>query len=309
MFLNSRLFGDETLEAEAWYQQSDTEGLEGDDAAFGIGMRLPNATGWRGGFGWREIERNFFPALGFVNRFDVRDTSADIGYTHFVGGQRLQSVFAGVDAQRVTSLTSGDVLTQIVALRPLELESRGRDTLRLVATLNDERVVLPFTIYRSGSRSVVIPAGSYEFEDYGFDLITGAQRKYSGRLVYRTGDFYDGERTNLGGEFTWKQSRFLTMRLGYDWNRVELPQGNFTTRVLRTTAEVGFSSRVNWISLFQYDDVSEIFGIHSRLVWIPKAGRELFLVLNRNFEDFDKDNSFSSVTSELTAKVNYTFRF
>ena len=87
LFLNSRLFGDLTLEAEAWYQQSDTEGLEDDDAAYGFGVRMPNATGWRGGLGWREIERNFFPALGFVNRVDVRDIWADIGYTHFVGAK------------------------------------------------------------------------------------------------------------------------------------------------------------------------------------------------------------------------------
>ncbi len=180
---------------------------------------------------------------------------------------------------------------------------------RLVYTMNDERVMQPFVIYSSGGQTVVIPPGSYEFDDYGFDVTTGAQRKYAGRLIYRTGDFYDGERTNAGGDFTWKQSRFFTARLGYDWNRVELPQGNFTTRVMRLTSEVGFSSQLNWITLLQYDDVSEIFGIHSRLVWIPKAGREMFLVLNRNFEDTDKDNSFNSVTSELSAKISYTFRF
>ncbi len=309
LFLNSRLFGDRTLEAEGWYQQTQTDGLEGDDRAFGAAVRLPNATGWRGGLGWRQIEQNFFPALGFVNRVDARDTWTDAGYTHFIGGETLQSLFAGVDALRSTSLATGDVQTQIVALRPLEIEGRGRDTLRFIYTLNEESLTGPFTIYRSGLRTVIVPAGTYEFDDYGFDVATGAQRRFSGKLTFRTGDFYDGERTNLGGEFTWKQSRFFTARLGYDWNRVNLSQGEFTTRVMRTTAEVSFSASVNWISLFQYDDVSEIFGIHSRLVWIPKAGREFFLVLNRNFEDANKDDSFNSVTSELSARANYTFRF
>jgi hypothetical protein len=309
LFLNSRLFGDRTLEAEGWYQQTDTDGLEGDDAAFGVGVRLPNATGWRGGAGWRQIEKNFFPALGFVNRVDVRNAWTDVGYTHFVGGARLQSVFAGVDAQQVTSITTGDVQSQIVAIRPLEIESRGRDILRLVYSLNEERVSAPFAIYRSGSSSVIVPPGHYEFDDYGFDIATGTQRRFAGKLTYRTGDFYSGDRTNVGGELTWRQSRFFTARLGYDWNRVKLPQGDFTTRVMRVTSEINFSSSWNWISLFQYDDVSEIFGIHSRLVWIPKAGNEFFLVLNRNFEDLDKDDSFKSITSELNAKASYTFRF
>ena len=66
---------------------------------------------------------------------------------------------------------------------------------------------------------------------------------------------------------------------------------------------------MNWISLFQYDDVSEVFGIQSRLGWIPRAGQEMFLVFNRSFQDFDKDGRLQSVNSELSAKVSYTFRF
>ena len=95
----------------------------------------------------------------------------------------------------------------------------------------------------------------------------------------------------------------------YDKDDIELPQGDFTTRLARATAEVGFNARLVWISLFQYDNVSEVFGLHSRLHWIPRAGREAFLVVNRSFQDFDKNNSFQSVTSELSVKANYTFRF
>lgn len=309
LYLNSRLAGGRSLEAEAWFQQSDTEGLEGDDSAFGLGIRMPNASGMRGGAAMRQIEANFFPALGYVNRVDVREMSTDMGYTNMIVGDLLQSVYTGVDAQRVTSLQDNDVLTQIIALRPLELESRGRDTLRFIYTVNDENLLRPFTIYNTRQRTVTVPTGRYDFEDYGFDIVTGPQRRVGGELRFRTGDFYDGERTNVGGKFFWRQSRYLTMRLAYDWNHVELPHGRFITRLMTAATDVGLSSRWNWISLFQYDDVSEVFGIHSRLVWIPKAGREMFLVLNRNFQDVDKDNSFQSVTSELTAKVSYTFRF
>jgi hypothetical protein len=113
----------------------------------------------------------------------------------------------------------------------------------------------------------------------------------------------------MGGEFSWKPSRHFNLLAGYDWNRIELPYGNFITRLTRMTAEIAFTSRINWINLVQYDDVSEVFGFHSRLQWIPRAGQEYFLVLNRNFEDFNKDNSFGSVTSEMVAKASYTFRF
>jgi hypothetical protein len=309
LYLNSRIAGNRTLEGEVWYQQSETEGIDGDDAAFGAGLRMPNAERWRGGVNLREVQRNFFPALGFVSRTGVRDYAADMGYTHFFQrGSRLQSVFVGADADRVDSIDGGRQ-TQVLALRPLELETRGRDTLKLVYTSNEEAVARPFTLYQEPGRVVAIPVGEYSFDDYGFEIDTGRQRKYAGRFVYRTGDFYDGERLNLGGEFVWKQSRHFTLRLAYDWNDIELPQGDFTTRLTRATAEVGFNSRLVWISLVQYDNVSEVFGLHSRLHWIPKAGREAFLVINRSFQDFDKNDSFQSVTSELSIKASYTFRF
>jgi hypothetical protein len=115
--------------------------------------------------------------------------------------------------------------TQIVALRPLELETRGRDTLKFVYTLNEETLARPFTVYQEPGRAVIVPVGEYSFDDYGFEIDTGRQRRYAARFVYRTGDFYDGERLNLGGEFTWKQSRHFTLRLAYDWNLPDASDG------------------------------------------------------------------------------------
>ena len=54
---------------------------------------------------------------------------------------------------------------------------------------------------------------------------------------------------------------------------------------------------------------SEILGVNSRLHWIPKAGREGFIVLNHNVQDYDKDNEFHSALSDLNVKFSYTFRF
>ena len=52
-----------------------------------------------------------------------------------------------------------------------------------------------------------------------------------------------------------------------------------------------------------------MLGINSRLHWIPQAGREVYLVLNHNLEDLDGNREFHSMGADLTAKVNYTFRF
>ena len=59
----------------------------------------------------------------------------------------------------------------------------------------------------------------------------------------------------------------------------------------------------------QYDNVSEILGINTRLQWIPKAGQEGFIVFNYNMEDTDKDNDFKALTADFSVKFKYTFRY
>jgi len=61
--------------------------------------------------------------------------------------------------------------------------------------------------------------------------------------------------------------------------------------------------------LVQYDNISEEIGINTRLQWIPRAGQEGFIVLNYGLQDFDRDNSFETLSSNLSLKFRYTFRF
>ena len=308
-YLNTRISGGRVLEAEAWYQQSDTEGLEGEDSAFGLGVRMPNNSEWAGGFNLKQVDANFNPALGFVSRSNIRDITADAGYTHFTSGGPLQSIFAGVDAQRVTFLDGGGLESQVILGRIVELETTGGDEFQVHYSRTKEVVARPFEIYREPARAVVIPTGTYSFGETILSAETGGQRTFVGGLTYGWGDFFSGARRNIAGEFTWNQSRNFILELSYDMNDIDLPQGDFITRLMSVTSEVNFSSSLSWITLTQYDDVSEVLGVNTRLIWIPTAGQEGFIVLNHSLQDRDKDNSFRSELADISVKFNYTFRF
>ena len=155
-YLNTRLPGGRVMQADAWYQRSETEGLSGDDSAFGLGVRLPNNTGWRGGAAVKALERNFTPALGFVSRSGVQDTAIDAGYTLFPRSRFVQTMFFGVDAQRISFLDGG-LQSQVVLGRLLELRNNTGDALNLHYSATREVVTEPFTIYRDNARQVVVP--------------------------------------------------------------------------------------------------------------------------------------------------------
>jgi hypothetical protein len=128
-------------------------------------------------------------------------------------------------------------------------------------------------------------------------------------LDRRWGDYFDGERDRFLVNASWRPNRNLQIIAQYTENKIELPQGNFTTRLFSINTQIAFSATLSWANLIQYDNVSENLGINSRLHWIPEAGRQAFLVLNYGFEDFDKDNVFESTIADLSLKFNYTFRF
>ena len=154
-----------------------------------------------------------------------------------------------------------------------------------------------------------IEPGVYSFNEQLASITTAGQREFSGSFSYRKGSFFNGDRLNLNGKVAWNQSRYFILSMGYDWNDIELPQGYFTTRLVNVSGQVAFSPNLYWISLVQYDNVSEEVGINTRLQWIPRAGQEGFIVLNYGLQDFDRDNSFETLSSNLSVKFRYTFRF
>jgi hypothetical protein len=144
-YLNTHLPGGRVLEGDAWFQESHTQGLNGRNSAFGLGIGMPTNAKWRGGFGYKEIGADFNPALGFVSRTNVRDTTADVGYTHFVRGGVLQSLFAGVDAQRI-SMLDGGLQSSVVLGRVLELRTNAGEQVNVHYSATEEVVAEPFTI-------------------------------------------------------------------------------------------------------------------------------------------------------------------
>jgi hypothetical protein len=302
-YRNTRLPGGRSLEADFWHQQSDTEGWIGEDGASGMGFRIPSATGFRGGAAVKELERNFNPALGFIDRRDIRDMTTEIGYTHRPLDRYVQSVFVGVNAQHIEQLDGGTQSRS--AAMVFEVINDTADAVMLVPKSEREVLRAPFEI----SPGIVIPEGDYSFADLGAEMRTSNHRKFAGMLRIIDGDFYGGRRKIKMGELTWRPSEHLRTSVSYDLNEITLPQGDFETRLVRFGFDVVFSSTLSWVNLIQYDNVSETMGVNMRLHWIPQAGREVYFVVNQNLEDFDRDNTFHSATSDITAKMNYTFRF
>jgi len=304
-YRNTRLATGRLLEGNAWFQQSDTPGYDDNQKAYGLSVRMPNSLGIGGGFRFTRLEENFNPALGFVNRRGIEQLNVGTQYTIRPRQGYLRLLEVGVNGQRVERIADGALESQRIQLRMIQVENRQGDESQVRYRMNKEVLFEGFEI----SDGIVIPPGSYSFDDINFELETGDQRKFWGGLDLRVGDFFSGTREEIGVSISWRPSGRLLTEFSYEYNDVDLLEGDFETRLVQFRTDVVFSSTLSWVTLLQYDNVSETAGINSRIHWIPEAGREAFLVLNHNLQDLDRDNSFNSSFSEAAIKLNYTFRF
>ncbi|MEO8467417.1 MAG: DUF5916 domain-containing protein [Gammaproteobacteria bacterium] len=306
-YRNTHLPGGRAIETDLWYERSDTEGVHGEDAAYGVSFRLPSSQGFRGAVQYKAYEDNFNPALGFLDRKGIGDAYMNVGYMLRPRKGWLESWLFNVDYERVAYLDGG-LQTEALFIRPVGLANRKGDSMTIAYGNFDQYVIAPYQIYPG----IFVPPGRYSEDSLGLQFSTGTHRKVSlnSRYVnYAYGSFYGGSRLQRFVELTWRPSARYRVLVSRETNDIDLPQGAFLTRLVRVGFDVAFSPTLSWVNLIQYDNVTEAAGINTRLLWIPRAGREIYFVINHNVEDFDRDNRFESATVDATAKVNYTLRF
>ena len=302
-YRNTRLPGGRTLEGEAWYQQSDTQGVIEDQRAWGARIASPNSIGLRGSVAFDRIDERFNPALGFVNRTGIERGEVWLGYTSRPEHRWIREVAHVLRLDNYDRI-SGGLESRSLLVTLFDLESHSGDVLSL--TYDQEREVLlePFEV----SDGVIIPSGDYQFGLWRVQAFGANERVVAPSFRYGQGAFFDGERVQIGGGLAWRPNSRLFFDFGYQYNDITLPGGEFAVRLIAVRSEIAFNVRWSWLNLIQYDNESASVGVNSRLRWNPRAGQDLYVVVNHGFDAGGAFNRLHSQQAQLSVKYTHTFR-
>jgi len=217
----------------------------------------------------------------------------------------------GVEPRFYWRIDDGDLETGEVEVTPLGIELEAGDEFGIEITPMYERLVDPFEIFDG----ITIPAGEYEFTQFSVFAEFATKRPLSGRFEYGIGSFFDGQRRELMGRITWRVNSQFRIIGEVEHNDIELPFGNFDTTLASLQFNFDFSPSLSWSLLGQWDDVSDSLGINSRVRWIIEPGNELFFVINQTLatadpsEDHDSNFRVRAISTDVTVKLSWTFRF
>lgn len=315
-YRNSDVNGGQTLNGQAWFTQSFTGGVEGDESSFGALIEYPNdRTNWK--IGVVEIEENFNPEIGFVNRTGIRRYDGSYRNRLRWGGY-VRTLDTKVSGYVVTDMDN-EIRSAQFNFLPIRISSDIGDSIAVAYRHDYEQLDRCFIvdpgsdgIYSGDCATdptgddIVIQPGSYPVDRGYVRIQTSRNRKLQGALQVTSGGFFGGTSTSFSPEITWRPNFHWLFEVDYVLNDVSLPQGDFRTHLVRARVNYQFTPNLAWITVAQWDNVTDTAGINSRIHWIIEDGRDLFIVFNQGLDTRD---GVTATRSEPLIKFEWTFRF
>ena len=258
------------------------------------------------------VDERFSPGVGFLRRPDLRKS---------FGSLRFSPPPASIDwIRRLSWQGSFDFITDAggtvetrAAVGSFQVELENSDGFDVFFTNTYDLLQRPFAI----ASDVTIPVGAYNFSNSRVSYRFGPQRRLSGNLTVSHGSFYGGTKSAIaigggfgpGGGGRIEVSPQFAVEPGLSINRIELPQGSFTTQLVTTRATYTFTPTMFVSALLQYNSSNSALSTNVRLRWEYQPGSELFIVFNEQRDSFTPQRFPELENRAFIVKINRLFRF
>jgi hypothetical protein len=303
--VTSTFRGAQNLAFGGYYVENNTPEGEGGGASYGLRLNFPNEP-WNGLVSFREIQEQYDPAIGFVQRRSIRRVNPRMRYTPRLRAHPFIRSFTFEHNLILATNLENELLTREFNLTPLRVDFHSGDNVRVTVTPTFERLDRTFAIHQG----VVLPrGGTYDFTRYGVQAQSAARRTIAVQSQYEWGRFFSGDRRELSLGFNLRPRPGVGVGLEGEWNEVALPEGRFATRLLRGVVNAQPSPWMSFVNNLQYDSVSRSLGWQFRFRWITRPGDDLYVVYTHNWTDADEARRLDTLDRQMAVKVLRTYRF
>ena len=288
-----------------------------DRTARGIRLTYPNQP-WSGHVSYREFGDAFDPAVGFNARDGFRRLQPSIGYSIQMGRSPIfreiafgfrHELLVDLDLSLADLLSPPETVRNELTLNNeltfLDLGFESGDALSSSVGHTVEWLDRPFDIRRDGS--MVISPGRYRMWNWEMEAESAPFRRVSGQATLGHSEFWTGTRVDYEAALTLRPLPGVSVTGVWERSNIHLAEGSFTTDLLRAEAGIDPTPSISFTSNVQYDNLSEVLGLYTRLRWILQPGSDLYLVYTHNW--LNDPMALRPLSSEATVKLTYSHRF
>lgn len=298
-YRNSNFLGGYVLQSDAYYQRS-VDSKKGNDDSAALAVNFPNEP-WSGDFLFKQIGANFEPALGFVNRTDIRQYQGSVAHLTRYTDRYVHELEFGTEYLFVTDLH--DRLESRENILSLRAASTIGDQITLRFIESFENVPALFLL----PRNVPVVAGRYGWTSVAARLSTFDGRTLSADAEIICCSFYDGSSVDAKVSVTYRPSSYFEITPAYRGTFIDLPAGHVDIHLATLDSVLNFTPDMNLALQVQYDNISGNFGLSLRYRWEYQPGNEIFFGVGQSASILGPD--FLARTTQVSLRVGQTFRF
>jgi hypothetical protein len=288
----------EGLIINSYLARTETPGATGDETAARFGAAWRDRS-WNVSALYRRIGDDFRPDVGFVRRRDVKHLFGTVGAHRRPPISFVQELAPYMSFHRYTDLGGALVTRRLEAGVRTDFVSGA--TLSGEVSRRHEQVEEAFSVGEG-----VVPVGGYDFDEAQMSFQSSAGRPLSGSIRLSGGGYFGGDRRSVGGGFRWLASARLAVTGSADYNRIELPEGSFTSSVYSGRLKYAFNTRVFSSLNVQYNEVLDQLVTYARFNVIHGPLSDFFLVLTERRQLGEEG---AVLERAITAKVTKLLAF
>jgi hypothetical protein len=232
-----------------------------------------------------DVEENFEPAVGFVNRrgdldgfrqYDIRgrirprpENSVGIRY-----------ISIGPEFQMVTDRDNNVKFWQAEVSWWTNFNTG--DWWRMEVSHTHDVVDEAFEPSRRRD-DVAVPVGTYDFTSFTFGPSPSRSRRFRPRVFLEFGTFYTGQRYTMRSEAVYQPTGRLSIETDLNSNWIRLPQANLNITALSTRILYSFTTDFFVKFFAQWNNDRESVSTNFLLNWRYRPGSDVFLVFDNGF--------------------------
>jgi hypothetical protein len=294
----------QNLNLRGYYAKTFTQGLTGDNAAFG--GRLTYANNWFNIYAGHGVtERNFNTEMGFVTRTDDEPTIAQFTLTprpHIAHVREIDLGGAFFDDPN----TVNQLVFREFNANAQVLFHNGALVGVIPQDVSYQVLTQPLHLYQN----FAIPAGNYRFASHQVTYQSSGERRVSYTGLFQWGEYYTGTLKEATLTADYRPNPNLALGINDTLNVFRLPQGNFDIELAGLQVSYAFNRFLNATTFIQANtaDIKAV-SANFRVRYTFRPDSDLYVIYNAGsrFQSLAAGNPMQVRQQKFAVKVTYSW--